>query len=156
MRHVFIHFQNQERRFEVSDSEDWGVVAEYVLELVHPHDVITLSGPLGAGKTTFVQALAKQLGVEQHVQSPTFALMRSYPTHHPEIDRLLHVDAYRLHSEQELYALDLDEELVHGSPILVIEWPEKMEGWLHSTNRDCMQVQIFDSEFQNKNAIKGV
>lgn len=142
MRHVVIQWKNEERQFEVANVDAWKRVAEFVLGIVQPHNVIALSGPLGAGKTTFTQVLAKELGVEKHVQSPTFALMRSYATTHPEIRRLLHVDAYRLQSSEELRALDLNEELTHNGTILMVEWPEKMGDWL-SHNKQASLIQIF-------------
>jgi len=66
------------------------------------------------------------------LQSPTFALLRSYPL--PKkvqgIQRLVHVDAYRLDDEREIDVLDLDEELADGRSIVVIEWAEKIPAWI--------------------------
>jgi tRNA threonylcarbamoyl adenosine modification protein YjeE len=87
-------------------------------------DVITLSGPLGAGKTTFARALVTHLGGEGEVPSPTFALMQRYET--PRLT-LSHCDFYRL-APAELDELGLDDALAEGS--LLIEWPERAAGWL--------------------------
>jgi tRNA threonylcarbamoyladenosine biosynthesis protein TsaE len=86
-----------------------------------PHGaVIWLSGPLGAGKTTFVQALARAAGA-QPARSPSFALVHEYAS--PE-GPLVHVDCYRLRDPEE--ALDIDfPELARRARLLVIEWPER-------------------------------
>jgi tRNA threonylcarbamoyladenosine biosynthesis protein TsaE len=81
--------------------------------------VVTLSGSLGSGKTTLVQALGKYLGVTSRVISPTFTLMKIYPL--PK-GRLLHLDAYRLDS---LQGIGLEDE-TGSDTITMIEWPEKL------------------------------
>lgn len=87
---------------------------------------LALHGDLGAGKTTFVQGLARGLGVTEQVTSPTFAI---YTLHRGAGRTLLHLDAYRLENEDQVEALLLDEFLV--SPYcLAVEWPEKVAGWL--------------------------
>jgi tRNA threonylcarbamoyladenosine biosynthesis protein TsaE len=94
-------------------------VASAIAATLLPGDVIVLDGDLGAGKTTFVQGLARAMGVDEVVTSPTFTLMRSYPTAFG-VD-LLHVDVYRLESEAEIVALGLPELLDDGV-VAAIEW----------------------------------
>ena len=84
--------------------------------------VIALHGDLGAGKTTFVQALAAALGVDRPVTSPTFTLVGEYPL--PGGRRLVHADLYRLKPGTDLESLGLDEYLDSGS-IVAIEWAER-------------------------------
>ena len=81
-------------------------------------DVVVLSGPLGAGKTTFVQGLASQIEVQGLVTSPTFVVSR---VHKPKGTglALVHVDAYRLTSQSDLVDLDLDAT---KNAVFVIEW----------------------------------
>ena len=81
-------------------------------------DVVVLSGPLGAGKTTFVQGLATQIEVQGVVTSPTFVVSR---VHKPQGFglALVHVDAYRLTSQSDLVDLDLDAT---KNAVFVIEW----------------------------------
>ena len=89
-------------------------------------DVIALTGPLGAGKTTFVQGLAEGLGVpaERHVASPTFALVNEHPG---RID-FVHVDFYRIRSPAELPELGLEE--AYDRAATAIEWAERFPDWL--------------------------
>ena len=81
-----------------------------------------LSGPLGAGKTCLTQGLARGLGVEGYVRSPTFVLMTR---HHGRLT-LHHVDLYRIGSPAEAWDLGLDEQLF-GDGVCVIEWAERAE-----------------------------
>ena len=94
-------------------------------------DVVVLSGPLGAGKTTFVQGLAQELDVQGSVTSPTFVVSR---VHKPKSTglALVHVDAYRLSSQSDLVDLDLD---VTKNAVFVIEWGKEFvsgftDNWL--------------------------
>lgn len=93
--------------------------------LLLPGDVVTLSGELGAGKTTFAQGVAAGLGVTEPVTSPTFALMQEY------VGRALlrHLDLYRLHNPSRLEELGW-EELFSGDAVVLIEWPERAAGSL--------------------------
>ena len=92
--------------------------------------VVALSGDLGAGKTTFTQALAKALGILDSVQSPTYVLMKSYPIAYKEFTKLVHIDAYRLSSATEFAALKPGSFLQDPGTLVCIEWPEKVEGAL--------------------------
>lgn len=85
--------------------------------VVRAGDVLVLDGPLGAGKTTFVQGLGSALGVRGAVTSPTFVISR---VHRGPRLNLVHVDAYRLAGSLELDDLDLDAEVAES--VTVIEW----------------------------------
>ena len=85
---------------------------------------VTLSGELGAGKTTFVQILARQLGVSDSVQSPTFVLAKSYQTSVVWPKRILHIDAYRLSGFDNLRPIDWDREIMDTDTLILLEWPE--------------------------------
>ena len=131
-RLVTIKQGKKTRDFSVSEMEGWMDVAVCIRELLSPGSIVTLSGPLGAGKTTFVQVLATELGIRERPLSPTFALMRSYRLPKPinGVSRLVHVDAYRIEDERDLMPLDLEYELSDGKSALVLEWPEQVSGWL--------------------------
>lgn len=100
--------------------------------------VIALTGDLGAGKTTFTQQLARELGVPDIVQSPTYVLMKSYPLSfknpYPGIEgrfeRLVHIDAYRLETPEEFTTLRPEQFLSDPKTLVVVEWPEKLSGVL--------------------------
>jgi len=100
--------------------------ASQVGRMLQIGDVIALTGPLGAGKTTFVQGLAEGLGVpaERHVASPTFALVNEHPG---RID-FVHVDFYRIRSPAELPELGLEE--AYDRAATAIEWAERFPDWL--------------------------
>ena len=84
-------------------------------------DVVACIGPLGAGKTCFLQGLARGLGVMTDVTSPTFVLVNQYRGRLP----VYHVDAYRTGSLSELVDLGL-EEMLHGEGVTVVEWADKL------------------------------
>jgi len=88
--------------------------------------VCTLSGDLGAGKTTLVQAIARELGIADTIQSPTFVIRKSYTTTDPVITQLIHIDAYRLESGSELTKLHFHEDLQQQKTLICLEWPERI------------------------------
>ncbi|HRH24563.1 MAG TPA: tRNA (adenosine(37)-N6)-threonylcarbamoyltransferase complex ATPase subunit type 1 TsaE [Candidatus Paceibacterota bacterium] len=89
--------------------------------------LITLSGDLGAGKTAFTKALANELGVTDSVTSPTFVLEKVYLLPgYGTWKRLIHIDAYRLKSGEELAALGFDEAMHDPQTLIVLEWPEQV------------------------------
>lgn len=90
--------------------------------LLRGGEVLSLEGPLGAGKTTFVKGLAEGLGCRaSEVSSPTFTLVHEYPGGHFPV---VHLDLYRLESAEELAALGFDD-LLAGPTIAAIEWGDK-------------------------------
>lgn len=89
--------------------------------------VAGLSGDLGAGKTTFVQALAKALGVPAAVTSPTFVLVQRYPVVRPPFSNLIHIDAYRL-SPDEKDTFGWKGYAADPANLVVVEWPERLPG----------------------------
>ena len=92
--------------------------------------VVALQGDLGSGKTTFTQALARELGITATVQSPTYILMRKYQITNHKFQTLIHIDAYRLENPKEFAALRPEQFLKDPKTLVVVEWPEKVEGAL--------------------------
>lgn len=93
--------------------------------------VLSLIGPLGAGKTQLAKGVAAGLGVRTVVNSPTFVLMNE----HEGRLRLFHIDAYRLDDPEEAVAAGLlDEREVEG--VTVVEWADRLDGWLPADRLD--------------------
>lgn len=107
--------------------------------LLFPGAVVTLNGDLGAGKTTFTKGIAKALGVERVVSSPTFTIMKMYEGKYP----LYHMDVYRL--EGIGYDYDL-EEYIYGEGVCVIEWSENIKDSIEDFLR--IDITITDGKRQ--------
>ncbi len=88
--------------------------------------IIALHGELGAGKTTFVQGLAKGLGVKQSVTSPTFLIMRHHTPRGGSIRHFFHIDAYRIKNSKEVAAIGIRDVFSTPRSVVVIEWPEHL------------------------------
>jgi tRNA threonylcarbamoyladenosine biosynthesis protein TsaE len=101
--------------------EETQAVGERLGARLRAGDVVACIGELGAGKTCFLQGLARGLGVEADVTSPTFVLVNQYQGRLP----VYHVDAYRTESLTELVDVGL-EEMLHGDGVTVIEWADKL------------------------------
>lgn len=92
--------------------------------------IVALCGDLGAGKTTFVQALGAELGITANIQSPTYVIMKRYDINFGRFTSLVHIDAYRFEKPEEFAALRPDTFLNDPHTLVVIEWPERVEGVL--------------------------
>lgn len=88
--------------------------------------VVGLSGDLGAGKTAFTKCIAKSLGVEETVTSPTFVIEKIYELENQKFSHLIHIDAYRLESGEELLNLGWQRIISDPKNLILIEWPEKV------------------------------
>lgn len=106
------------------------------LEAAGGRQVIALSGELGAGKTTFIQAMCRILGVKGEVTSPTFTLVNEYFT--LDGQSIYHIDLYRIEHEEELYDMGYEEYLYSGSRCF-IEWPERAD---HLIPRDALRAEM--------------
>lgn len=101
------------------EMEDFGA---WLASRLPKNSLVTLSGTLGVGKTTLVRGIARGLGIKSNVSSPTFNL---YNIHQGDPFMLLHMDAYRLESSDDLDTLMLDDFLIEPW-VWVLEWPEKI------------------------------
>ena len=98
---------------------------------LNPQSIVLLNGPIGAGKTSFVQGIAQGLSISEDITSPTFAL-----SHHYNSGKipLIHLDLYRLEnisSAKEVFFSE-EEEAFQNQAILVIEWPELIEPFIEN------------------------
>lgn len=100
--------------------------------LLHPGDVVMLHGDLGSGKTTLTQGIAKGLGIDEVVQSPTFTLVAEHDGQTPAGERLTlyHLDLYRLDDPDELESLGYEDLVRQRDSVVVVEWPERAGGIL--------------------------
>ena len=107
---------------ETGSADETRDVGHALASLLRPRDTIVLTGDLGAGKTTMVQGIGRGLGVEDHVASPTFTLVREYAG---RLD-VAHVDVYRLERIQDVVDLAIDEL---GGPdrVLLVEWGDAVQ-----------------------------
>lgn len=107
-------------------AEQTRLLAAELAAVLPPTVTLALHGDMGVGKTTFVQGLARGLGVPERVTSPTFAI---YAVHRGGEQPLIHLDAYRLENDRQFESLLLEEFLV-GPYCLAVEWPERIAAWL--------------------------
>ena len=118
----------------VPTAGDMRALGNKVAALLQPGDLLVLTGGLGAGKTTFVQGIGAGLGVTSPVVSPTFVIAR---VHRDGRVPLVHVDAYRLGSVEEVDDLDLDAALEES--VTVVEWGE---GLVEELAGDRLEVRL--------------
>ena len=112
--------------------------------------VIGLVGNLGAGKTTFVQFLARALGVKENVNSPTFNIIKIYKVkgQRLKVKCFVHIDAYRLNSPEELTALGVEEYFNDPHTVTVIEWADRA--------RDILPKDTRVIQFEIENSIRSI
>lgn len=115
------------KKYITHNPEETKQIATHIAENFQGGEVLGLIGDLGAGKTNFVQGLAKCLAVKNNVNSPTFVLMKPYPTHHKNCKLLVHIDCYRLDNPKDLLALGVEEYFKDKKCLTVIEWADKIE-----------------------------
>ncbi|MEK4254265.1 tRNA (adenosine(37)-N6)-threonylcarbamoyltransferase complex ATPase subunit type 1 TsaE [Ureibacillus sp. FSL K6-2830] len=121
---------------EVHSLEETNQLGIRLANLLEPGDNLTFEGDLGAGKTTFIQALAKGLGISRTVNSPTFTIMKQYEGNLP----LNHLDVYRLENSDEDLGWD---EIFYGDAVTVIEWAHLIEENLPDERLD-IEIQRLD------------
>ena len=111
----------------LASPEDSLALGARLAVVARPGDVIALSGPLGAGKTSIARGLLAALGLEEEAPSPSFAIVQPYAP--PEVRfPVLHVDLYRIEQAEEAVELGLDE--AREDSLLIVEWPERLgEDW---------------------------
>lgn len=125
------------KQWDASEIKDLDGIAKELLAFIGDHRVLCFYGELGAGKTTFIKSLCRQLGVKDEVQSPTFSIVNEYETSGGE--PIYHFDFYRLKTEEEAYDLGYEQYLFSGY-FCFIEWPEKVKDLL-----DLKKVDLYIS-----------
>jgi tRNA threonylcarbamoyladenosine biosynthesis protein TsaE len=106
-------------KFNTKSVEETSKIGEQLGKLLNKGNIVCLSGDLGAGKTAFSKGIAKGLGVEDYVTSPTYTIINEYEGRLP----LYHFDVYRLNNVEEMYELGY-EEYFFGDGVVVLEWAD--------------------------------
>ncbi|OGC30619.1 tRNA (adenosine(37)-N6)-threonylcarbamoyltransferase complex ATPase subunit type 1 TsaE [candidate division WOR-1 bacterium RIFOXYB2_FULL_48_7] len=125
-------------KFTTKSADETVALGEKIGAFLLPNQLIALSGPLGAGKTTFIQGIARGLGVADYVTSPTFIIINEYQGRLP----LYHVDLYRLEDPAAIIELGLEEYFDRGG-VCLIEWAERL-GQLLPERAQTIDLQIVD------------
>ena len=130
--------------FEVKSVEETWELARAFAKTLQPGDVVCLEGDLGAGKTTFTQALARELGVSGRVTSPTFCVVQE----HPGERFMVHMDLYRLSGEDDVLDLGWEDYLSRGA-IVVVEWPERAGSLVPAAAKHVVFTHLDGEEDRN-------
>lgn len=118
-------------------------LARRIATLLHPGDVVALSGGLGAGKTTLARAIIAALGYAGEVPSPSFAIIEVYDPPALRL-RVVHADFYRLEDPEEVVELGLDD--YRADAVLIAEWPEHAGGFAQEPACLSIRLEILENE----------
>ena len=130
---------NVEIYFDFNEIE---LTAKKFLEVASGHKIFAFSGELGAGKTTFITALCKELKVAETITSPTYSIIQEYIT--SDKKTIFHIDLYRLKSNQEAIEAGV-EDCFLSYEICMVEWPEKAPG-IFPGNTIFSEIEILSSD----------
>lgn len=126
--------KNKGRSFVSKSLEDTKNIAKkfvedatHILGMRESAIVVAMYGNLGSGKTTFVKAVAYEFGIKNTITSPTFVIEKIYKLENQNFDNLIHIDAYRLKSGEELKALGWNDIFKNYKNIIFIEWSENVK-----------------------------
>ena len=114
---------------KIQDLEHIREAAREFVENIDDRTVFAFYGHMGAGKTTFIKAICEELGVEDVITSPTFAIVNEYTPHSPLLAphaSIYHFDFYRIKKLEEVYDMGFEDYFYSGS-LCLIEWPELIE-----------------------------
>lgn len=141
--------------YQISNLVEMEKLAQDFVKNLEPNKegatVVGLYGDLGAGKTFFTQSVAKTFGVEDVIVSPTFVIEKIYELKDQKFTHLIHIDAYRLESSNELLTLGFQKVISDSNNLILIEWPERVEDIMpkhtkiyikHQENETAREVQI--------------
>jgi tRNA threonylcarbamoyladenosine biosynthesis protein TsaE len=118
------------------------LIAKEVISKFKDYSLITFYGEVGAGKTTLIKEICKQLGIKQESSSPTFSVVNEYET---KSEIIYHIDLYRLKSMDEALEIGIDEYIYSGNTCL-IEWPQCIEGLIFDEKVLCVEIETISPE----------
>ena len=132
--------RNEEMEIRITDIDHIREAAREFIEHIGERRVFAFYGKMGAGKTTFVKAICEELGVDDVITSPTFAIINEYET--PTNSPIYHFDFYRIKKLEEVYDMGYEDYFYSGA-LCFIEWPELIEDILPD---DAVRVSIAEQE----------
>lgn len=130
-------------KYEINTLEALQSVVDREFQNLIKADAILLNGDLGLGKTTFSQILAKALGIEGYVKSPTFSIISTY-----DLDKkfkksvLHHCDLYRMNDEDELYHIGF-EDLFNKDSLVIIEWANLFKDYIEELCENRVNIELY-------------
>jgi tRNA threonylcarbamoyladenosine biosynthesis protein TsaE len=127
-------------------SSEIAEAARQFIEQMGDHRVFAFFGKMGAGKTTFIKAVCEQLGVNDVVTSPTFAIVNEYTIDQGKermanVQRIYHFDLYRIKRTEELYDMGYEDYFYDPTALCFIEWPEMAE-YLLPPETICLTIEV--------------
>ena len=131
----------KEYNITINGIEDYPQAAREFVKLLDKGRIFAFYGKMGSGKTTFIKSICEELGVEDTINSPTFAIVNEYEDR--EQNTIYHFDFYRIKSLEEVYNMGY-EEYLYGDAICFMEWPELIEELLPEAT-----VKVFVEENEN-------
>lgn len=149
MNHIIKRENSSRINVHSASLEDTVALARDISSQLQGGEVITLTGDLGAGKTSFTQGLAQGLGVKRHVNSPTFTIIKEYQG---SSLALYHMDVYRIGDEFEELGFD---EYFYGAGVCVVEWPEMIHQQLPQERLDITILKQGEQAREFKLVAKG-
>jgi tRNA threonylcarbamoyladenosine biosynthesis protein TsaE len=145
---------NDKKVFVTNSFEETQNLGKEFAKTLKGGEFLALYGNLGGGKTTFAQGLALGLGIKRRIISPTFIIIRTYDlrpkTKNQRPRTFYHIDLYRAETADDIIGLGLDELILNGNNIVVVEWAEKMKDFLPKERIDI----YFEYLDENKRKIE--
>lgn len=139
----------------VKNLDEMRVLAQEVGDVLKPSDVLLLCGPLGSGKTAFVQSLADVLGVVEQITSPTYTVVAEYDIEgKSSIERMVHIDLYRLSDKDVSRESSVLEALLKNkrkNTVVLIEWAEKLGD---KAPKEAKRIEFEYGEKENERKVK--
>jgi len=129
------------KRILINSEEETTALAQHFASTLKGGEIVLMTGDLGAGKSFFVRALANSVGVKKRINSPTFVLMKVYNVEKQIFKKIVHVDAYRVETD-DLLNVGLDEYLDDPEAVIFIEWGEKIEDFLTKNDYIFQKIDI--------------